>query len=141
MVASTKQPSNAPPAVPSTIPTEASAKSPSLSPSIVLTTSPNFDCGCIDRAAQHDTHRSIREESQSQSEYRTHDDESSGASFVPSDCGVPYCIDRAAQLCSDGGFFQWCFVRGAGAQHNIDQSTHRESQSQSEYRTHDESEL
>ena len=30
---------------------------------------------------------------------RTHD-ESSGASFVPSDCGAPYYTDRAAQLCS-----------------------------------------
>ena len=67
------------------------------------------------RGAQHNTDRSIREESQCQSEHRTHD-ESSGVSFVPSDCGAPYYTDRAAQFCSvcntqrssDGDFFQWC---------------------------------
>ena len=162
--------------VPSTIPTKAPTESPSVSPRIILTTSPSFECGCTNRAAQlcsvrgahastiptevhakspslspsivpptcrpkralfraivmprtapteqpscapsaipsaaptatssrgasaqHDiddqvTHR----ESQCQSEHRSHD-ESSGANFVPSDCGAPYCTDRAAQLCS-----------------------------------------
>ena len=59
--------------VPTTISTEeSSTKNSNICPSIVSMTSPSFECGCIDRAAQlcsvrgaqHNTDRSIREESQ-----------------------------------------------------------------------------
>ena len=86
---------------------------------VASTEQPSYAPSAVPMPSTMPTEASAREESQFESEHRT-PDESSGASFVPSDCGAPYYTDRAAQLCSYGGFFQWCFVRGASAQHNTD---------------------
>ena len=53
----------------------------------------------------------------------------------------PAVFRLQSQRSSDGDFFQLCFVWGASAQHNTDQSTHRESQCQSAYHTDYESEF
>ena len=148
--------------VPSTIPTKAPTESPSVSPRIILTTSPSFECGCTNRAAQL---CSVRGAHASTIPTEVHAKSPSlSPSIVPPTCRPKRALFRAivmprtapteqpscapaqlysvcnTQRSSDGDFFQWCFVWGASAQHDIDdKSTHRESQCQSEHRSHDES--